>query len=272
MPKQHLERRAFLRASSGLLVAGLRGNPGLGDELNPATPATAAGRGRRFLAQLFDPAMGLLPEFRGSKVYWLYHDNYLAAKVLDGTEPDLAAKSVTPSRASASRARARSRSFSARPRQPLPFRHYRLEDVKRVGEKVIRTEVVGEKVHEDWERYSDLLFMAAIAEAGRHKEKGLGHFEAGMKTWDGTGIRDRASEKGGLYATYKLALALIAARRLDRKPEQPAEMLKRLLAMQREDGGFVTDYDALGKPVGQANVETTSLAILALDGEPQPVP
>ena len=88
-----------------------------------------------------------------------------------------------------------------------------------------------------------------------------------MKSWDGTGIRDRASEKGGLYATYKLALALIAGARLDRKPGVKAEMLERLLAMQREDGGFVTDYDVQGKPIGQANVETTSLAILALDGE-----
>jgi hypothetical protein len=141
--------------------------------------------------------------------------------------------------------------------------------VKRVGEKVIRTEVVGEMVHEDWERYSDLLFMAAIAEAGRDKDKdkALGHFEAGMRTWDGKGIRDRASEKDGLYATYKLALALIAGGRLDRKPAEKGRMLERLLAMQRDDGGFVTDYDAQGKPVGQANVETTSLAILALDGE-----
>ena len=28
----------------------------------------------------------------------------------------------------------------------------------------------------------------------------------------------------------------------------------------------MTDYDAQGRPVGQANVETTSLAVLALDG------
>ena len=138
--------------------------------------------------------------------------------------------------------------------------------MKRVGEIVIRTEVVGKKVHEDWERYSDLLFMATIAEAGQEKSKAVGHFEAGMKTWDGKGIRDRASEKGGLYATYKLALALIAGARLDRKAGERAEMLKRLVGKQRQDGGFVTDYDDKGKPVGQANVETTCLAILALDG------
>jgi hypothetical protein len=43
-------------------------------------------------------------------------------------------------------------------------------------------------------------------------------------------------------------------------------IVNRLLAMQWEDGGFVTDYNAPGRPVGQANVETTSLAALALDG------
>ena len=43
----------------------------------------------------------------------------------------------------------------------------------------------------------------------------------------------------------------------------------RLLATQREGGGFVTDFNAQGRPVGQANVETTSLAILALDGLPK---
>ena len=129
-----------------------------------------------------------------------------------------------------------------------------------------RTVAVGDEVHEDWERYSDLLFMATIAEAGRDRHKALGHFDAGMKTWDGKGIRDRASEKRGLYATYKLALALIAGARLDLKAGERARMLGRLLAMQRDDGGFVTDYDAQVKPVGQANVETTSLAVLALDG------
>jgi hypothetical protein len=152
-------------------------------------------------------------------------------------------------------------------KKPLPFRHYRLEEVKRIGEKVIKTEVVGDKTYEDWERYSDLLFMAAIAEVGRDKEKAEGHFEAGMKTWGGMGVRDRVNEKGGLYATYKLALALIAGGRLDRKPGDRAKLMNRLLAMQRPDGGFVTDYDAQGKLVGQANVETTSLAVLALHGE-----
>jgi hypothetical protein len=242
-------------------------SPGLGDEPDEPTPASAAGKGRRFLASLFDPLVGLLPEFRGSQVYWLFHDNYLAAKVLDRTEPRMSEVIRETIRGFGVTGSGKIEILFGETKKPLPFRHYRLEEVKRIGKKIIRTEIVGAKVHDDWERYSDLLFMAAIAEVGRDKDKALGHFEMGMKTWDGTGIRDRVNEKDRLYATYKLALALIAAARLDRKPKDRAKMLVRLLAMQRQDGGFVTDYNAQGKPVGQANVETTSLAILALDGE-----
>lgn len=267
MPDQRPHRRTFLQASGGLLLAELRGRPVLGDEPVQPTPAIAAERGRRFLASLFDPTLGLLPEFRESKVYWLYHDNYLAAKVLEKSEPHMAAKIREAIKGFGVTGSGKIEILFGEAKNPLPFRHYRLDEVRRIGEKVIRTEIVGDKTHEDWERYSDLLFMAAIADMGRDKEKARGHFEAGMKTWDGSGIRDRVNEKGGLYATYKLALALIAGARLDQKSGDHSRMLGRLLAMQRQDGGFVTDYDTNGKPVGQANVETTSLAILALDGE-----
>ncbi len=39
----------------------------------------------------------------------------------------------------------------------------------------------------------------------------------------------------------------------------------RLLRQQGEDGGWVTDYDEKGRPLGRANVETTALAGLALE-------
>ena len=68
------------------------------------------------------------------------------------------------------------------------------------------------------------------------------------------------------FLSLVLALALIAASRLNRHTEREVLIVNRFLAMQGEDGGFVTDYDAQGRPVGQANVETTSLAVLALDG------
>ena len=260
-------RRRFLRASGGLLVAGLRGTAGRGDEPGRPAPGIAAAKARAFLAALLDPAVGLLPEFEGSGVYWLYHDNYLAAKVLERTRPDLSKRIRDAIQGFGVTDSGKIEILFGEAKAPLPFRHYRLREVTRVGEKVIRTEVVGEAAHEDWERYSDLLFLAAIAEAGRDEAKALGHLGAGMRTWDGRGFRDRPSEVGGLYATYKLALALIAGARLGRRQGDRAGIREKLLAMQRPDGGFVTDYDPGGKPVGRANVETTSLAVLALDGE-----
>jgi hypothetical protein len=130
---------------------------------------------------------------------------------------------------------------------------------------VIKTEVVGDQIQPDWERYADLLFLAAIAESRTDRAKAGEQFEAGMKFWDGRGFADRATTKAERYATYKLALALIAGERVGRRPNCWPEIQKRLLAMQRPDGGFVTDYRADGRPVGQVNVETTALAVLALD-------
>src|SRR6476469_8851790 len=51
----------------------------------------SAARGRRFLAKLLDSDLGLLPEYAGAKTYWLYHDNYLAAKVLEDEDPKTSA-------------------------------------------------------------------------------------------------------------------------------------------------------------------------------------
>ena len=42
-------------------------------------------------------------------------------------------------------------------------------------------------------------------------------------------------------------------------------MHARLLALQAPSGGWITDYLSDGTPVGKANVETTCLAILALE-------
>jgi hypothetical protein len=42
------------------------------------------------------------------------------------------------------------------------------------------------------------------------------------------------------------------------------QILNELLAKQTESGGFVTHYDEEGKFRGDTNVETTSLALMAL--------
>ena len=83
-------------------------------------------------------------------------------------------------------------------------------------------------------------------------------------TWDGEGFKDRAATHSGIYATYKLALYIIAAHRLNVSPPHRNEVIARLLSMQAPDGGWKTDYKD-GKPVGLTNVETTCLSLLALE-------
>lgn len=253
-----ISRRHILRLTCGTLALA-SSRLARADEADPAT------NGRRFLAGLYDPELKLLPEFPGSKVYWLYHDNYLAAKMLTRFDPERSRAIREAIRRFGVTSSGKIEILFDEADHPLPFRHYRLDEVARVGDKVVKTEVAGNAIHLDWQRYADLLFLASISEASKDRDIALSHFEAGLKTWDGTGIRDQVNSTKGIYATYKLALALIAARRLGRESGELASIRRRLLKMQRADGGFVTDYDRAGNRVGQANVETTSLAIMAID-------
>lgn len=227
----------------------------------------AAERGRKFLVGFFDPAVELLPEYRGANVYWLYHDNYLAAKVLAPHDKMLAAKIAASMRKRGVTASGKIEILFDESPQGFPFRQYELTEVERVGERIIKTEVVTGEPFAGWREYADLLLLAAFfkTKENRDSDGAKQDFAASLATWDGRGLRDQVTKKTGLYATYKLALALIAAARLKLRPPAQEPILAALLAQQADDGGWITDYDAEGKRVGLANVETTSLAVLAIE-------
>ena len=254
-----MHRRAFLK----ILAASAASSAS-----RAATPADAAGRGRTFLADLLDADLGLLPEFRGSKTYWLWHDNYLAARTLAATHPALARTIHTAiEREGIRETDGKTEMFFGKTESVLPFRHYDLKIVRQTGEKIIRTEVATERPMLGWEKYADLLFLASIAEGNAPAART--HWDSALRMWDGRGFADAAFDAHQIYATYKLALALLAARRLSPKAEPPPALLDRLLSLQSASGGWITDYDAGGKPIGLANVETTCFAILALEADPR---
>ena len=222
-------------------------------------------RGREFLSGLFDPGLGLLPEYCGAKIYWLFHDNYLAAKVLARSQPEIARRIGAKMRELGVTESGKIEMLFGEAKNPLPFRQYSLDVVAAIGEKLIKTErAVGDPL-KGWEGYADLLLLASIAEAKSAPERARERFGAAMKMWDGMGLKDRAVETNGIYATYKLALGMIAAARLDAKSAIPEEVPKRLLAMQGSEGGWITDYLPNGTQNGLANVETTCLAILGVE-------
>ena len=113
----------------------------------------------------------------------------------------------------------------------------------------------------DWRAYSDLALYGALrAHCAGDRPRALERYRMALDHFDGVGFKDKAF--AGHYATYKVALAIYVADVLGVPPDRA--LLNVLLSKQASDGGFTAQYGSDGAPVGDANTETTSLAILAL--------
>jgi hypothetical protein len=229
-----------------------------------ATLRHSIGEGLGFLTNLFDAELNLLPEYRGARVCWLYHDNYLAAKLLAPTRPDLAARITQTIAGFGATNSGKIEIVFGEAKSPLPFRHFLLTNVTTVAGKTIRTELLTPELMLGWEAYADLRLLAALALAQTQPKVARQHFDAATALWDGQGFDDPATRSLKRYSAYKLALYLLADQRLGARSAARAKVLDRLLAQQNAEGGFVTDYLADGSLSGVANVETTCLSLLAL--------
>jgi hypothetical protein len=168
-----LSRRNLLSALGACFVLDrVSGTALAADDPAAAKLAQAVSRGRKFLEALFDPALDLLPEYRGANVYWLFHDNYLASRLLADSHPALADKIKASIKRFGIDHSGKIEILFDEAERPLPFRQYELKEVRRVGEKTIKTEVVKDAVLQGWQEYADLLFLAAIAEIEREKGGG----------------------------------------------------------------------------------------------------
>jgi len=226
-------------------------------------PSRAIERGEAFLVSLFDSQLGLLPEYRGANVYWLFHDNYLAAKVLAINHPQTSKSILAAIHREGVYKSGKIELIFGEAEKPLPFRQFRLMDVRHSTNKIIRTEAVTDRVFDRWEDYADLLLLACIAET--NQPAATQHWEKAMRLWDGTGFLDAAARHDHRYSTYKLGLALLAANHLSTPAKPPQGLMDRMFALQDDSGGWITDYDSAGKKIGLANVETTCLCILGLE-------
>lgn len=114
----------------------------------------------------------------------------------------------------------------------------------------------------DWREYADLAFygVMVLAQSGQSDEAHALYRDV-LATFDDVGFVDKANGNGQAYATYKLALALLAASALS---ESPDAVLTALLDHQAPSGGFYALYET--EDVNDPNVETTAYSILALMG------
>ncbi|MDW8360445.1 MAG: hypothetical protein RMK31_07700 [Candidatus Caldarchaeum sp.] len=255
----------------------------------PSQPAEAYGfsaeRARAFLESQLVPEAGLLraavhAEPDKHRIY-IASDNLLASRAL------MALDSLLGRKIQDKLAAEHGHGFNSRHEVlfgvDIPDQFYAQTNV-RVGEIYsakfnITFEILYEKpdlarVMHDWVEYADLLAYRALEHLFQGRvEEARRLFSRLLAKWDGNGFRDKAYE--GRYETYKVALALYlfeAFRKAAGDHPADEELVKawrNLLAqMQREDGGVATHYvveDGKPKHVGDANTETTSISVLAIE-------
>ena len=154
--------------------------------------------GERYLVTMFDSSMDLLPEFAGSMTYWLYHDNYLAAKLLDGIDDEKAKKIRQKIKSFKITHSGKIEIVFGEAKNPLPFRQFELFEVEKVGDKIVKSERVTDRPLQGWEEYGDLLALAVLANPKAANASDL--FKRLLGMWDRAGdCRPRNASHGDLF-------------------------------------------------------------------------
>ena len=234
-------------------------------------------RAENFIANQFDPSVGLVAEYPGADRYWLYSDNYLASYVLLTANPSNLTLQNLGRRISRNLSEYASQvpnvinEYMALNSSKFAFYASTDYDVTSVGYSTISTTQNNGSTALDPAKYGDIAFLESIYYYRTNQQcQALSVFHAGASMYDGTCIKDSAFD-GTVYQTYKLALYLYSAKILGES--YPSTVLRDLLNRQASNGGFHTGYDLAYSNAGTlTNVETTALAILALTTPVNPAP
>jgi len=236
-----------------------------------------------YLTSNYNPDVGLIAETPHSNVYWLYSDNFLAALALNAS--NWSSNSTITSIAdniSATLRHYHSSFGNATNGYELLSSHWRgscsLDSadnytVTHVGDADVMVTLNNGSSTLPETQYADVAFLEAICNIRLGNFTGWSQgFSDGASFFNGVGFNDTAFREGsskGIYQTYKLALFVYAMESQCGPFNQTAyqSALTTLLQMQAPSGGFSTGYNPDLSINGTTNIETTSLAILALSTE-----
>ncbi len=198
-------------------------------------------------------------------IYWLTNDNALAAYTLDRLgQTEMSILLQTSIEQFGSNTNGLIEVVWGVP-VSFPPLAYQLSLITTVSPDKIQEEVpVGEQPMPDWAEYANLAFLGVLNHAlqGRSGEANSLYANT-LSLFDGTGFQDKVFQ--GTYETYKLAMALYTGEIIGARNKDREQMLAVLLSMQNDEGGFFTHYLGMDTPQGDANTETTSWALLALN-------
>jgi hypothetical protein len=254
-------------------LLGLTVVPSFTTAANPNTVKMA----EDYLVGQYNPTVGLLSEQSGSSTYWLYSDNYLAVLAMqaaNGSSPSTQAMLAQNVSSTLHRyideIPGALNQYMVLTSNSSDFNAPSSYQVATVGGASIKIALNNGSGTLSLDNYADIAFLEALYynRTGQNVEAAC-LFDTGANMYNGVGINDSvysdpASSSYHQYQTYKLALYLLAGKTLGQSVPPSVEAV--LLKMQdNTTGGFYTGYDSSYSPAGTTeNVETTSLAILAL--------
>jgi len=265
-----LRRTTIVVAIVLALVVGAGTGEGLGAAASTATAQNVLNAAQEirsacsYLESNYENSTGLVRETPTLDRFFLYSDNYLAARVLSsGCDNPGLAESInrTLSRYDASRFPNQYMAFDCRG----PF-FGGSEDYRVSGD--VWTTVNNQSGTPLNDGYADIAFLRAYyyVECANNPPAAIAAFDAGASEYVGVGFDDApflVGQSAGVYQTYKLALYVYTAELLNQTA--PLGALVSMARMQNSTtGGFYTGYDANLTPVGTTNTETTCLSIMAL--------
>lgn len=229
--------------------------------VNPTFNAT---KGYQYIANQYNPALGLVRESETIPTYWLWTDNLLASKVLKDYDYQMSANITSTIKVYTST-------------HDLDYRHPQgvlFDNVAYFG-GITNKQVVGSVWYSDSDGpelscsdYADIAFLKSIYyyKAGKFADART-CYDMGASMFDGIGMRDSAFVPDGeRYSTYKLALWQVASNKTGYPiPKEPMTIIP--FMQNATTGGVYTHYRADLTPDSLTNVETTSLAIMAVNGQ-----
>jgi len=246
-----------------------------------------------YLRSVYDQTVGLMSEQpygdeNGTKLFWLNDNIFVyAALKANGTQAD---------RAQADNIRERIISYAKTLNLPiysdgfpklgihevilgypisLPMQCFSSHVLTEPGYKlgfVIANGTPGrECIVEDFNGFADMILYQSLAElyAGNLNQS-ISRFREVVAMWDEHGIADSPYTNPDdpqylRYATYKLALLLYVAQKLNETAKLSIwnQTVDTIWHMQAYNGGIITNYMDSQLPIGVVNAETTALVVLA---------
>jgi hypothetical protein len=256
-----------------------------------AAQADQLGSALAYLRSLYDPVVGLLSETpfgddQGRKLYWI-NDNIFAIAAFreHGTSSDKTLADDIQRRI------IRLAELYNLPRYedgfpklglhevvlgypltlPLPCAstHILFEEGYKLGLTIWNGTRERECFVQDFSGYADnLLYESLSAFHDGNLTHALARFREAARFWDGRGLADNSflnpSDAQYLrYTTYKVALLLYVAEKLQEELQFWNQAVETIWRMQTYNGGTVTNYVGQDAPIGGANTETTAIVVLA---------